>query len=108
MFRACRLVVDTGIHAFGWSRQRAVQFMLDHTATPEAEIEIEINRYIGWPGQAVGYKIGEIRLTELRKKAEKALGDKFDVRQFHEVILRACGPLGVVEEEVDAFIESFK
>jgi len=80
--------------------------MLDHTSTPETEIGIEIDRYIGWPGQAVGYKIGEIRLTELRKKAENALAEKFDIRQFHEVILRACGPLDVVEEEVDAFIES--
>ena len=108
MFRACRLVVDTGIHAFGWSKDRAVQFMLDHTATPEAEIEIEINRYIGWPGQAVGYKIGEIFLTELRRKSEKALGEKFDIRRFHNVLLRTSGPLDLVEKEVDSFIEASK
>ena len=82
--------------------------MLDHTVTPEGEIEIEIDRYIGWPGQAVGYKIGEIRITELRRKAEKALGEKFDIRLFHEVLLRTCGPLDLVEEEVETFILSQK
>jgi len=80
--------------------------MLNHTVRPETEIEIEIDSYIGWPGQATGYKIGEIQITELRNKAEKALGEKFDIKLFHEVLLRTCGPLDLVEEEVDAFIHS--
>ncbi len=86
--RAARLVVDTGIHVFGWSRQQAIDYMMDNTCDPREQIEIEIDRYITWPGQACGYKIGEIKIKELRKKSEEILMDKFDVKEFHEVMLR--------------------
>jgi uncharacterized protein (DUF885 family) len=87
MWRACRLVVDTGIHAFGWSRQRAVDYMTEHTALSALEIETEVDRYIGWPGQALGYKMGELTIRRLRADAEAALGDRFDVRAFHDEVL---------------------
>ena len=105
IFRACRLVVDTGMHALGWSRQQAVDFMKKHSAASEENIGSEINRYITWPGQAVGYKIGEMRIKEMRKKAEDNLKEKFDIRDFHEVILRSAGPLDIVEKEVSRYIE---
>ena len=85
IFRACRLVVDTGMHALGWSREEAVQYMLDHTAASKENIVGEVDRYVTWPGQAVGYKIGQMKILELRRKAEDALGDKFDIKEFHEV-----------------------
>ena len=105
IFRACRLVVDTGMHALGWSRQQAVDFMKEHTAASEENINAEINRYITWPGQAVGYKIGEIKLKELRKRAEDKLLNKFDIREFHDIILRCAGPLDIVEQEINRYIE---
>ena len=107
IFRACRLVVDTGMHALGWTRQQAVDFLLANTASSRADIEAEVNRYITWPGQALGYKIGELRIAELRKKAENAIGkEKFDVRKFHDVVLSTPGPLNVLEEEVQKYIEN--
>ena len=89
MWRACRLVVDTGIHAKGWTRDQVVEFMAKNTALSLHEINTETDRYISWPGQALSYKIGELKIRELRKKAEKELGSDFDIREFHEVILEA-------------------
>ncbi|MFO0837131.1 MAG: DUF885 domain-containing protein [Phycisphaerae bacterium] len=105
MWRACRLVVDPGMHALGWTRERAVRFMLDNTALSELNINNEIDRYIAWPGQATTYKIGELKIRELRERAEKKLGERFDVRAFHEVVLGAGAiPLGILEKRVDAWI----
>lgn len=107
IFRACRLVVDTGMHALGWSRQKAVDFMVENTAMSLHNVNAEINRYIIWPGQACAYKVGEIKIKELRKKAEQKLGEKFDVKDYHHVFLSA-GPMGLdtLEEAVDKYIES--
>jgi len=107
IFRACRLVVDTGMHAMGWSMEQAVQYMMEHSAASKENIVGEVNRYVTWPGQAVGYKIGQMRIIQLRRKAEEALGDKFDIKQFHEVVLRAAGPLYILERQVDQFIKDF-
>lgn len=105
MWRACRLVVDPGMHAFGWPRARAVQFMLDNTALSEVNINAEIDRYIGWPGQATAYKIGELKIRELRKRAERALGERFDLRGFHDVVLGAGSiPLSILEKRVEGWI----
>ncbi len=105
MWRACRLVVDTGMHAKGWSKAQAIAYMTDNTALSAANIEAEVNRYISWPGQALGYKIGEIRIRELRGKAEKALGAKFELRRFHDaVLLQGAVPLDVLERQIDAWI----
>lgn len=105
-WRACRLVVDTGIHAMGWTREQAVEFLRSNTALSIHEINTEIDRYISWPGQAVSYKIGEIKIRELRKKAEQALGSKFEIRDFHEVILkRGTVTLTIMEELVDDYIQ---
>ncbi len=107
MWRACRLVVDTGIHALGWSKDRAIQFMRDNTALTDANIEAEVNRYISWPGQALAYKIGELRIRALRARAEERLGDRFDVRLFHDAVLgQGSVPLDVLEQQVDRWIES--
>lgn len=109
MWRACRLVVDPGMHAFGWSREKAIQFMLDNTALSELNVKNEVDRYIGWPGQAVAYKIGELKIRELRERAEKALGPKFDIRAFHDVVLGAGSvPLNVLERRVNDWIGSFR
>lgn len=106
-WRACRLVVDTGIHALGWSRAQAVEYLRSNTALSLHEINTEIDRYISWPGQAVSYKIGEIKIRELRKKAEGSLGEKFDIRDFHEVILsRGTLTLEIMEELVDEYIQT--
>ncbi len=109
MWRACRLVVDTGMHAKGWSKDQALAFMRDNTALSEANIEAEINRYISWPGQALGYKIGEIKIRELRARAEAALGTKFDVRRFHDAVLaQGSVPLDVLERQIDGWIADEK
>lgn len=106
MWRACRLVVDVGIHDKGWTRDQAVSFMADNTALSLHEVNTEIDRYIGWPGQAISYKIGELKIRELRKKAEQALGDQFDLREFHRVVLsHGSVPLFVLEDLVEAYIE---
>jgi uncharacterized protein (DUF885 family) len=107
MWRACRLVVDTGIHAMGWSRQQAIDFMAGNTALSLHEVTTEVDRYISWPGQALAYKMGELKIRELRAKAEKALGSRFDVRAFHDAVLaNGSVPLDVLEEQIDAFIAS--
>jgi uncharacterized protein (DUF885 family) len=105
MWRACRLVVDTGMHVFGWSRDKALAYMLENTALSEHNVRTEIDRYISWPGQALSYKIGEIKIKELRARAEQALGDKFDIRAFHDALLaHGSVPLFILERNVDAFI----
>ncbi len=105
MWRATRLVVDTGIHSMGWTRQQAVDYMLDNTALSEGNINAEVNRYITWPGQAVAYKIGELKIRELRGRAEEALGSEFDLRAFHDTVLEnGAVPLDVLEEHVDRWI----
>ena len=109
MWRACRLVVDTGIHSKDWTRAQALAFLRDNTALAEHEIETETDRYISWPGQALSYKLGELKIRELRARAEQALGPKFDLRAFHDAIL-ALGsvPLPILEQQVDAFIAARK
>ena len=105
MWRACRLVVDPGIHAKGWTRDQAIQFMLDNTGLSRANIEAEVNRYITWPGQATAYKVGELKIRELRTRAEQKLGPKFDLRAFHDAVLEnGPVPLDVLERLVDAWI----
>lgn len=106
MWRAMRLVVDTGIHSMGWSRQRAIDFMLANSALAALNIENEVDRYIGWPGQACAYKIGELKIRELRKRAEESLGSAFDRRAFHDALLGAGAvPLPVLESRIDRWIE---
>ncbi len=106
MWRACRLVVDTGVHAKGWTREQMVNFMSENTALSIHEVNSETDRYISWPGQALSYKIGEIKIRELRKKVENALGEKFDIREFHEVILEeGTVTLSILERRMDAYIE---
>ena len=105
MWRACRLVVDTGIHAMGWSKEQAIAFMTDNTALSDANIEAEVNRYISWPGQALAYKLGELKIRELRARAEEALGERFDVRLFHDAVLgQGAVPLDVLEQQIDRWI----
>lgn len=105
-WRACRLVVDTGMHAKGWTREQAVGFLRSNTALSLHEINTEIDRYISWPGQAVSYKIGEIKIRELREKAEEKLGADFDIRDFHEVILEeGVVTLSILKERVNKWIE---
>lgn len=106
MWRAIRLVVDTGMHTKGWSRDKAIDFMEQNTALSKHNVRTEIDRYISWPGQALSYKMGEIKIVELRKKAEEALGQSFDIRAFHDEIL-ANGPvtLGILERQIERWIE---
>ena len=105
MWRACRLVVDTGLHAKGWTKDQAVAFMKDNTALTDANIDAEVNRYISSPGQALAYKLGELKILSLRHKAEAALGPKFDVRRFHDAVLgQGAVPLDVLEAQIDAWI----
>lgn len=109
MWRACRLVVDTGIHSMGWTRPQAIDYMASRTALPLHEVETEVDRYISWPGQALSYKLGELKIRELRKRAETALGPRFDVRAFHDVVLGSGSvPLNVLEDNVDRWIAQQK
>jgi uncharacterized protein (DUF885 family) len=105
MWRAARLVVDTGIHHKGWTREQAIKFLHDNTALADHEIETEVDRYIAWPGQALSYYIGEMAIIDMRAKAEKALGSKFDIRAFHDTVLSTGGvPLPVLQARIDRFI----
>ena len=105
-WRACRLVVDTGMHAKGWTRKQAVEFLRSNTALSLHEINTEIDRYISWPGQAVSYKIGELKIRELRKRAEDQLGSRFDLREFHHVILsQGTVTLEIMEQLVENYIK---
>ena len=109
MWRAARLVIDTGIHRYGWSRQQAIDYLASHTALSEHEVATEVDRYISWPGQALSYKLGELTIRRLRGEAEKELGTAFDQRKFHDLIL-ALGsvPLPVLEARVRQFIAESK
>jgi uncharacterized protein (DUF885 family) len=107
VWRAGRLVVDTGMHAFGWSRQEAIDYMLSISALSEHEVRREIDRYITWPGQALAYKIGELKIKELRARAERALGEKFDIRGFHDTVVgNGSVPIAVLEDIVNEWIDS--
>jgi prolyl oligopeptidase len=102
-------VVDTGMHTFGWSRERAIKFFAANTAKAMLDIRNEIDRYIAWPGQALAYKIGEMKIQELRAKSEKQLGKKFDIREFHEVVLGSGAvTLDILETNVNAWIQRVK
>lgn len=105
MWRACRLVIDTGVHHKGWTRDQALAYLRDRTALSEHEVTTEVDRYISWPGQALSYKLGEITIVRLRAEAEKALGARFDVKAFHDALLsQGSVPLPVLEAQVRAFI----
>jgi uncharacterized protein (DUF885 family) len=107
MWRACRLVVDTGMHYLGWTREQAIQFMADNTALSIHNITAEVDRYIAWPGQALAYKTGELKIRQLRKLAEERLQDRFDVREFHDVVLGAGAvPLSVLDENVRTWLDA--
>jgi uncharacterized protein (DUF885 family) len=106
MWRACRLVIDVGIHTKDWSREEAVNYLADHTALSLHEVNTEINRYISWPGQALAYKMGEIKIKEMRKKTEDALKEDFDVRAFHDMVLsNGSVTLSILEKMTDRFIQ---
>jgi len=105
MFRACRLVVDTGMHAKKWTREQAIQYMMDHTGMAEGEVTAEIERYLVMPGQALAYKVGMMKILEVRERAREQLGDKFDIRDFHDIILKnGAMPLTLLERVVDQYI----
>lgn len=109
MWRACRLVVDTGMHRFGWSRQQAINYIRENTAKTEQDIAVEVDRYIVWPGQALAYKIGELEIRRLRREAEKELGAKFDLRKFHNAVLdNGPLPLPVLSEQITGWIRNQK
>jgi uncharacterized protein (DUF885 family) len=106
MWRACRLVVDTGIHWKDWSREKAIAFLDENSAQPLHNIEAEVDRYIAWPGQALAYKVGELKIRQLRETAERELADRFDLRAFHDVVLGGGAvPLDVLEQSVKAWIK---
>ncbi|MEG1679741.1 MAG: DUF885 family protein [Stenotrophomonas sp.] len=109
MWRACRLVIDTGVHHYGWDRDRAIAYLRDHTALSEHEVTTEVDRYISWPAQALSYKLGEITIVKLRAQAEKELGDKFDIKGFHDAVLKQGSvPLPVLEQQIHAYIAERK
>ena len=109
MWRACRLVIDTGVHHMGWTRDRALAYLRDHTALSEHEVTTEVDRYISWPAQALSYKLGEIRIVQLRAEAEKELGEKFDIKAFHDAVLKQGSvPLPVLDDQIRAFIAKSK
>ena len=109
IWRAIRLVVDTGVHSEHWTRQQMVDYFHDHSAIDETNIQSEVDRYIAWPSQALAYKVGQLKILELRDRAKKALGDKFDIRAFHDQVLDSGAlPLDVLSSRIDAWISSQK
>jgi len=105
LFRAVRLVVDVGLHRKHWSRDQAMKFMIENTGGSESGASLEIDRYIALPGQALAYKIGQLKIAAIRSKAEKTLGSKFDIRAFHDEILKdGAMPLGLLETKMDVWI----
>jgi uncharacterized protein (DUF885 family) len=106
LFRAVRLVVDVGLHRKGWTRERALKFMMEHTMASESGAALEIDRYIALPGQALAYKIGQLKISAIRAKAEKVLGPKFDIRAFHDELLKdGALPLDLLEAKMDVWME---
>jgi uncharacterized protein (DUF885 family) len=109
MWRAIRLVIDTGIHSMGWSRQQAIDYFKANSAKTENDITVEVDRYIVWPGQALAYKSGELEIKALREYAEQKLGPKFDIRAFHDQILgQGALPLGVLDTRIRAWVTDLK
>ena len=109
MWRAVRLVVDTGMHQKHWTRQEAIDYFLANVATTQYNATSEVDRYVSWPGQALAYKIGELKIKELRQRAIKELGASFDLREFHDaLLLNGPLPLTILEEQVNSWIESKK
>ncbi len=107
MWRACRLVIDTGIHAMGWSRDEAIAYMTENTGLSPGNIRAEIDRYISWPGQALAYKLGELKIWELRRHAEDVLGEAFDLREFHDLLLvNGALPLAMLDGVVERYIDA--
>lgn len=107
MWRACRLVIDTGLHAKGWTRDQAIAFLRDNTSLSESNVRAEVDRYISWPGQALAYKLGELKVWELREKSERALGDAFDLREFHDVVLaNGALPMAMLEAGIERYIDA--
>ncbi|MDP5069451.1 MAG: DUF885 family protein, partial [Congregibacter sp.] len=107
MWRACRLVIDTGLHQYGWSREQAIAYLRNNAAMSEHEITTEVDRYISWPAQALAYKLGEMLIREKRARAESVLGTDFDQRYFHDTILGLRSvPLPVLASELDAWIDA--
>jgi uncharacterized protein (DUF885 family) len=105
MLRAMRLVVDTGIHSKGWTRNQAIQYMLDNSGESKTDATAEVERYIAIPSQAVAYKVGALKIQDLRKKAQDALGSKFDIREFHDQLLNTGAlPLSILEQKIDRWI----
>ncbi|MEO6103609.1 MAG: DUF885 domain-containing protein, partial [Pseudoxanthomonas sp.] len=109
MWRACRLVIDTGLHHQGWSRDQALAYLRDRTALSEHEITTEVDRYISWPGQALSYKLGELAIVRLRAEAEHELGERFDIKAFHDAVLsQGSVPLPLLEQQIHEFIATQK
>jgi len=107
MWRACRLVIDTGLHSQGWSRAQAINYLADNTSLSAANVRAEVDRYISWPGQALAYKLGELKIWALRRKTERALGENFDIRLFHDALLgNGALPLQMLESQIDRYIET--
>ncbi len=109
MLRAMRLVVDTGLHAKGWSREQAIAYMIANSALASSDIEAEVERYMAIPGQALSYKVGQLKITELRARAEAQLGPLFDVRGFHSQVLESGSlPMSILEAKIDRWIRSLQ